>query len=147
MSEFTVDNLVYLRELLGLGRALDKLDNDPVGSYISESEPLLESLEIPLPSLVVIDEVCLPDLSDLLNFPLDLALYNSRLFRKLEVLLVAGHNDGSLLGQDCQVIKDFIEDISSFSEFLPIKKLSEYFTSLWSLRRLGLREVALQEPR
>jgi hypothetical protein len=131
MSECTVDNLVYLRELLGLGRAFDKLDNDAVGSDVSEGKPLLEGLEVPLPGLVVVNEVCLPDLPDLLNFPLELALDESRLLRELQVLLIAGHNDGRLLGQDSQVVKDFIEDVSGLSEFLPTHKLcceSTYFS-------------------
>ena len=66
--------------------------------------------------------MCLPDLADLLNFPLELALDKSRLLRELEVLLIAGHNDGRLLGQDGQVVKDFIEDVSGLSEFLPIHR-------------------------
>jgi len=123
MSECTVDNLVYLRELLGLGRALDKLDNDAVGSDVSEGKPLLESLEVPLPGLVVVNEVCLPDLPDLLNFPLELALDKCRLLRELQVLLIAGNNNGRLLGQDGQVVKDFIEDVSGLSEFLPIHRV------------------------
>ena len=123
MSECTVDDLVYLGELLGLGRALDKLDNDAVGSGISESEPLLEGLEVPLPGLVIVNEVRLPDLADLLNLPLELALDKCRLLRELQVLLVAGDNDGRLLGQYGQVVKDFVEDVSGLSKFLPTHKL------------------------
>ena len=123
MSECTVDDLVNLGELLGLGRALDKLDNDAVGSNVGECEPLLEGLEVPLPGLVIVNEVRLPDLADLLNLPLELALDECRLLRELQVLLVAGDNDGRLLGQDGQVIKDFVEDVSGLSEFLPIQKL------------------------
>jgi hypothetical protein len=123
MSECTVDDLVYLGELLGLGRALDKLDNDAVGSDVSEGEPLLEGLEVPLPGLVVVNEVGLPDLADLLNLPLELAFDKCRLLRELQVLLVAGDNDGRLLGQDGQVIKDFVEDVSGLTEFLPTHKL------------------------
>jgi hypothetical protein len=131
MSECTVDDLVYLGELLGLGRALDKLDNDAVGSDVGEGEPLLEGLEVPLPGLVIVNEVCLSDLADLLNLPLELALDKCRLLRELQVLLVAGDNDGRLLGQDGQVVKDFIEDVSGLSKFLPIHKLcceSSYFS-------------------
>ena len=122
---------MYLGELLGLGRPLDKLDNDAVGSDVSEGEPLLEGLEVTLPGLVVVNEVGLPDLADLFNFPLELALVESRLFRKLQVLLIAGDNDGRLLGQDGQVVKDFVEDVSGLSEFLPSHKLcclSTYFS-------------------
>ena len=114
---------MYLGELLGLGRPLDKLDNDTVGSDVSEGEPLLEGLEVTLPGLVVVYEVGLPDLADLFNFPLELALVESRLFRKLQVLLIAGDNDRRLLGQDGQVVKDFVEDVSGLTEFLPTHKL------------------------